>query len=473
MRPSLAAIITTCMTSAADRPILSSVTADSGDSRELDRPQQDLVLRGCRVSNQGAIVDIAVSGGRVTAMGQGLSVEAPEELNVAGRLVVAAFVEPHIHLDKVSVAPLLGANRSGTLSEAIDLLHQTKSASTVDEIADRAGHVIEMAVLAGTTVIRSHVDVDTIGGLKPLHGVLKAAHEHRDICDVQVVAFPQEGIRRDPGADELMRQAMAAGAHVVGGMPHWEATPDDASAHVRFCMDLARVHDADVDMHIDETDDPSSRTFEMLVDATEAYGWQGRVTAGHCCAMAAWDAAYRANVIRRAAKARVNVITNPATNLMLQGRLDEEPRRRGLPPIKELMAAGVNVACGQDCVQDAFYPFGVADPLQVALILCHAAHLSTTDEIDAALEMIGANAASVLRLHEHGLRVGALADLVVLDADESREALRTQAVRRWVIRRGKVVAETSTSRHLHREPAAVAGAAATREHKLEHMEGER
>jgi cytosine deaminase len=435
------------------------VRADSGDSRALDRPQQDLVLRGCRLADEPAFLDIAVSGGHITAVGPGLRVEASTELNAGGRLAVAAFVEPHIHLDKVGVAPLLGPNRSGTLSEAIRLLHETKSSSTVDEIASRAGQVIEMAVLAGTTVIRSHVDVDTIGGLKPLHGVLQAAHDHRDICDVQVVAFPQEGIRRDPGADALMLQAMASGAHVVGGMPHWEATPADASAHVRFCMDLARQNDADVDMHIDETDDPGSRTLEMLVEATEAFGWQGRVTAGHCCAMAAWDAAYRADVIGRAARARVNVITNPATNLMLQGRLDPEPRRRGLPPVKELLAAGVNVACGQDCVQDAFYPFGVADPLQVALILCHAAQLSTTDEIDAGLMMIGANAASALRLPDYGLRVGATADIVVLDADSPRDALRTQAARRWVIRRGKVVAETSMSRELHREHAATVGVA--------------
>ena len=372
------------------------------------------------------------------------------ELDVAGRLITAAFVEPHIHLDKVAVAPLIGPNKSGTLSEAIESLHRTKRAATVDEVAARAGHVIELAVLSGTTTIRSHVDVDTIGGLKPLQGVIQAAHEYADLCDVQIVAFPQEGISRDPGADRLMAQAMKSGATVVGGMPHWELDAAAARAHVRLCMELAREHDADVDMHIDETDDPSSRTLEMLVDATEEFGWNGRVTAGHCCAMAAWEPEYRARVIDRTARSGVSVVTNPATNLMLQGRLDSEPRRRGLPPIKELLAAGVRVTCGQDCVQDAFYPFGVADPLQVALILCHAAQLSTRDEVAAALRMIGPEAAAVLRLPSYGLSVGAFADIVVLDAEDKHEALRTQAHRRWVIRRGRVVAETTTAQAVHR-----------------------
>ena len=242
---------------------------------------------------------------------------------------------------------------------------------------ERAGSVIRSAVIAGTTALRSHVDVDTIGGLTGLEGVAAARDDHADLCSIQLVAFPQEGIWRDPGTDALMEEAMRAGADVVGGMPHWEADHEAARRHIAFCLDLAERHDADVDMHVDETDDGRWRSFEILVEEADRRGWGPRTTAGHVCAMAAWEDDYAAAVIARAAAAGVMVATNPPTNLMLQGREDREPRRRGIPRIKELLAAGVTVGAGQDCVDDAFYPFGTADPLQVALIVAHAAQLGT------------------------------------------------------------------------------------------------
>jgi cytosine/creatinine deaminase len=371
-------------------------------------------------------------------------------LDAGGRLVSPAFVQPHIHLDKVLTGPLLGPNRSGTLAEAIALSHAVKRAATVEEIRARAGRVIRAAVLAGTTAIRSHVDVDTIGGLKGLHGVVAARDDHADVCTVQLVAFPQEGILRDPGTDVLMVEAMREGADVVGGMPHWEEGLDAARRHIEFCLQLAVSSDADVDMHVDETDDPYWRSFELLIEEAERRDWGGRTTAGHLCAMASWEDEYAAAVIARAASAGVMVATNPPTNLMLQGRGDAEPRRRGIPRIKELLAAGVVVAAGQDCVDDAFYPFGSADPLQVALIVAHAAQLGTPAEIAAALRMVTDDAARLLRLPDYGLVVGARADLVILDAESERDALREQAARRWVLHGGRVVAETEHVARLHR-----------------------
>lgn len=418
----------------------------------------DLILRRARLEQRDGIVDIAVEGGAIAAIAPRVPAEAPVELEAEGRLVSPAFVDPHIHLDKVEVFPLLPPNRTGTLSEAIELLHRTKRAASVEEIAARAGAVIRRAVAAGTTFIRTHVDVDTVGGLRPLEGVARARAEHADLCEIQIVAFPQEGIERDPGTEDLMREAMERGADVVGGMPHWERTPDASQRHVDVCLDLAVRHDADVDMHIDETDDPRSRTLEVLIDATESYGWGGRVAAGHVCAMAGWDDGYAADMVARAASAGVALITNPCTNLLLQGRMDNEPRRRGLLRVKEALAAGVVVGCGQDCVNDAFYPFGAADQLQVALVLAHAAQLSTPSEIAAALRMVRHDAARILRLERYGVAEGSQADLVVLDAEDLHEALRYQVPRRWVIRRGRVAAETVTGRRLHREPMADAAA---------------
>jgi cytosine/creatinine deaminase len=404
----------------------------------------ELVIRNARVD--GALVDIAVAGERIAAIGTGF---AGPELDAGGRLVLPAFVQPHIHLDKARTGPLLGPNRSGTLAEAIALSHRVKRAATVEEVRARAGEVIRAAVLAGTTAIRSHVDVDTIGGLKGLRGVDAARADHADVCEIQLVAFPQEGIWRDPGTDELMAAAMDEGADVVGGMPHWEDGLDEARRHIEFCLDLALRHDADVDMHVDETDDPYWRSFEILVEEADRRGWGPRTTAGHVCAMAGWEDDYAAAVIRRAAAAGVMVATNPPTNLMLQGRGDREPRRRGIPRIKELLAAGVTVAAGQDCVDDAFYPFGSADPLQVALIVAHAAQLGTPDEIAGALRMVADDAARLLRLPDYGLAPGARADLVVLDAETARDALREQAPRRWVIHGGRMVAETMIEHRLH------------------------
>jgi cytosine deaminase len=406
----------------------------------------DLVIRRARVGD--ALVDIAVAGERIAAVGGPF--EAATELDADGRVVVPAFVQPHIHLDKVLTGPLLGPNRSGTLAEAIAVSHAVKRAATVEEIRERAGKVIRAAVVAGTTAIRSHVDVDTIGGLKGLRGVAAARDDHADLCTVQLVAFPQEGIWRDPGTDVLMTEAMREGADVVGGMPHWEDGLDAARRHIEFCLQLAVENDADVDMHVDETDDPYWRSFELLIEEAERRDWGPRTTAGHVCAMASWDDAYAASVIAAAARAGVMVATNPPTNLMLQGRGDREPRRRGIPRVKELLAAGVTVAAGQDCVDDAFYPFGSADPLQVALIVAHAAQLGTPDEIAAALRMVGADAARLLRLPDYGLSPGARADLVVIDAASERDALREQSPRRWVVHGGRVVAETEHAARLHR-----------------------
>ena len=408
-------------------------------------PTPDLILRGCTLEGRSAPADVAIRDGVITGVGARIDADGRAELDAGGRLVTAAFVQPHIHLDKVGTLPLLGSNRSGTLAEAIDILHRIKRSASAGDVAARAGVVIRQAVLSGTTRIRTHVDVDTIGGLTPLRGVLQAAREHADLCDIQIVAFPQEGIIRDPGSAGLLAAAMGEGAGVVGGMPHWETSEQDSRDHIAICMDLAARFDADVDMHVDETDDPRSRTLAMLIDATLAHGWQGRVTAGHCCAMAAWEESYTAEVIGRAAAARLAFVTNPATNLLLQGRLDQEPRRRGLPPVKELLAAGLTVGCGQDCVQDGFYPFGAADQLQVALILCHAAQLSAPPEIDAALRAIGTAAARLMGVSGYGLEPGCAADLIVLDAGTMHEALRLQAPRRWVIRRGAVVAQTQTA----------------------------
>jgi cytosine deaminase len=363
-------------------------------------------------------------------------------------------VEPHIHLDKSGTLPLLPVNAAGTLAASIASMVQAKRDVTVEAIRARAGQTIRRMVVAGTTAIRTHVDVDVNSGMKGLEGVALARADHADLCDVQIVAFPQLALEHgDPRAKELLREAMARGADVVGGMPQFEADHAAAERHIEFCMRLAAEHDADVDMHVDETDDPSWHTLALLAEATERHRWGGRVTAGHCCAMAAWDDAYAARVIRRLAEVDVNVVTNPATNMLLQGREDPEPRRRGITRVKELMDAGVNVAAGQDNLHDGFYPLGAGDQLMIAWLLVHAAQLTTPDQLSGAIDCVRSSAARVLRLDGYGIAPGCRGDLVIVDAASSEEALRLQAARRWVIRAGRVAAETTHQAALHRSAA--------------------
>jgi cytosine deaminase len=376
------------------------------------------------------------------------------EIDAGGAIGIPGFVEPHIHLDKALINEDVRANKTGTLTEAIEIIWERKRAYTVDEVASRAARVMELAIYNGTKHIRTHVDVDTIGGLKPLEGVLAAKQRYRHLIDVEVVAFPQEGIIKCAGTEELMRKAMEMGANVVGGMPFNEQSPVHSWRHIEIAFDIARQYGAPIDMHVDETDDPGARTLEMLAEQTIANAYEGRVVAGHTCALAAYPDAYAARVIAKVKAASIHMVTLPATNLLLQGRLDREPRRRGITRVKELLSAGVNVTFGQDCVRDTFYPFGVADLLEVASIAAHAAQMSVPDEIETVFEMCTTNAARACGISQYGFELGSPADLVIIDARTPAEAIFKRADRRWVIRRGTILTETQTTRTAHWEAAA-------------------
>jgi cytosine deaminase len=399
----------------------------------------------------GDPVDVLVAGDGILDVGPGLAAEMADRVDGHGGLLLAAYVDTHIHLDKVLIRDQL-AEHDGTLAGAIGAIHAAKRQYTVDDVRRRARAVIESSVLTGTTRLRSHVDVDTVGGLVPLEGVLAAARDCAHIAEVRTIAFPQEGILRDPGAAELMAEAMQAGADVVGGMPHWEQGEDDQREHVRLCFELARRFDADIDMHVDETDDGAVRTLAMVVAETERTGWQGRVTVGHVCALSAADEQYAAEVIAGCARAGITVVANAVTNLVLQGRGDRGLIRRGTTRVRELISAGVPVAFGQDCVQDGFYPFGRGDLLEVALISAHAAHLTTLDEQLAALAAVTTTPARAFMGPgpAYGVVTGARADLQLYAAGSWPEVLRLQDPPRRVWHRGREVARTSVVRELLR-----------------------
>src|ERR1700674_3746054 len=392
----------------------------------------EILVKNVALLGAESLCDIGIANGHFVSIGQcTLSSNAGLTLDADGRMAVPGFVEPHIHLDKALISERAPVNVSGTLTEAIEILWEIKRNYTIEEIADRASRVLARAIENGISRLRSHVDVDPIGGTRPAEGLIRARERFGDLIDIQIVAFPQEGIVKSPGTEALMREVMKLGVDVVGGMPFNEASPQDSRRHIEIVFDIARQFDADIDMHVDETDDPASRALEVLAELTIANGWQGRVTAGHTCALASYPRDYADHVIGRLRQANVNMIANPATNLMLQGRLDEYPKRRGVTQVKELLAAGVNVACGQDCVHDTFYPFGENDPLEIAFLLCHASQMSQPPEILTVMDTVTNKGARALRGPDFRVAIGNIADLVVLDARDPHEAFATRMPRRW------------------------------------------
>ena len=388
-------------------------------------------------------------GERIVRIGAGAAEGVSPATDCAGKLLLPAYIDAHIHLDKVLIRGEL-REHDGTLGGAIGAIHERKRRYTVADVAARARAVIERSVALGTTRLRSHVDVDTIGGLVPLEGVMAAAKACADIAEVSTIAFPQEGLLRDPGAYDLMQAALEAGANVVGGMPHWELDEGSQKEHVRQCFELAERFDRDLDMHVDETDDGGVRTLEMVADEALRRGFFGRVCAGHVCSLAAAPHDYADRVIDKCLRAGISIASNPVTNLVLQGRGDRGLIRRGTTRIGELRAAGVNVFFGQDCVNDGFYPFGRGSMLEVALISAHAAHLTTRADLAFAFRAVSEAPALAMRLTDYGLKPGARADLQLLPVPTWDEALRMQPMPEKVWFKGRLVAENSVQAVLHR-----------------------
>ncbi|GIF21680.1 cytosine deaminase [Actinoplanes tereljensis] len=380
--------------------------------------------------------DIGISGGRIVPAGP-----AAETRDLGGRLVTPPLVEPHIHLDAVLTEGQPRPNVSGSLFEGIAIWAERVQDLTVEDVKERVRKVLRWQLACGVQHVRSHVDVCD-PSLKALRALVEVREEARGLVDLQLVAFPQQGILSFDGGRELMREAVAVGADVIGAIPHYELTREDGVESVKFAMALAEEKGLRVDIHCDETDDEHSRFLETMVAETIRRGMSGRVTASHTTAMHSYNAAYAYRLINNIARAGLHMVTNPLDNAVLQGRFDTGPIRRGHTRVKELLAAGVNVAIGHDSVMDPWYPLGFGDPLQAAFVLAHLGHMSGADELRTLIDMITVAPAAALGVHNYGLDLGSEADLVVFDATSEAEALRLQRPRYLVMRAGRVVAET-------------------------------
>jgi cytosine deaminase len=395
----------------------------------------DLVLRNCRLPERADPVDLAITDGRIVAVGS--SAAARATIDVDGRLVTPGLVEAHIHLDKALLADRVSGS-AGTAAEAIRLTGQAKRGFTTADIAARARRVLDMAVPAGTTAMRAHVEVDPIVGLAGMEALLALKREYAPAVDIQLCAFAQEGILQAPGTETLLRRALEMGADLVGGCPYNDT---DAGRHIEIVFGLAREFGVDADFHVDFFDEPEHLHVREIVRQTERLGWQKRVAVGHLTEMAALPPGEQAALTADLARAGIGVISLPLTDLYLMGRADERNVRRGLAPIRRLLEAGVPVALASNNIRNPFTPIGTADPAHLTFVGAVAAHMGTRELMRELVAAVTTYPARILNLRDYGCAAGCRADLVVWECERPEEIVTSLPARRLVVKAGRVSVE--------------------------------
>ncbi|MCY0148432.1 amidohydrolase family protein [Hoeflea sp. G2-23] len=403
----------------------------------------DTILKG-GVLPDGAQADIAITDGRIAAIAANIDAEAGETIDIAGNLVSPPFVDPHFHMDATLSYGQPRINASGTLLEGIALWGELKPLLTHDAVIERALAYCDWAASMGLLAIRSHVDVCD-DRLLAVEALLEVKKQVADYIDLQLVAFPQDGLYRSPSARANTIRALDMGVDVVGGIPHFERTMADGRASVTELCEMAADRGLMVDMHCDESDDPMSRHIEQLACETQRLGLGGRVAGSHLTSMHSMDNYYVSKLLPLIAEAQVAAIPNPLINITLQGRHDSYPKRRGMTRVPEMLKHGIRVGFGQDCVLDPWYSLGTADMLDVAFMGLHVAQMTNPADMRRCYEMVTTQSAAIMGLADYGLEVGKRADLVVLDAGNPIEAIRLRATRLLVMARGKVIARRARS----------------------------
>ncbi len=404
----------------------------------------DLLVKNATLPDGRTGIDLACRSGKFVDVAPGITAHAAMTIDAAGQLVTPPFVDAHFHMDSALTYGLPRINQSGTLLEGIALWGELKPTLTADAIAERALAYCDWAVARGLLAIRSHVDTSD-ANLRAVDALLAVKKKVAPYLDLQLVAFPQDGLLRPPDAIANLRRALDMGVDVVGGIPHFERTMAQGAESVRLLCEEAAARGLRVDMHCDETDDPMSRHVETLAAETVRLGLQGRVTGSHLTSMHSMDNYYVSKLIPLMAEARLSVVANPLINITIQGRHDTYPKRRGMTRVPELLAAGLDVAFGHDCVMDPWYSFGSADMLEVAAMGLHVAQMTSAEATRQCFAAVTTTPARMLGLDGYGIAKGNHADFVLLQAADPAEAIRLRATRLAVVRRGKVIARTPAS----------------------------
>jgi cytosine/creatinine deaminase len=398
-----------------------------------------LILRGARLGDK--VLDVGTEDGRVARIAARIDERAELEIAAEGRLVSPPFIESHVHLDTTLTAGDPRWNESGTLFEGIQIWSERKKSLTHEDVVARATELLRWQAAQGVLHVRTHADV-TDPEFRGLKALLEVREKVRGWVDVQIVAFPQEGMLSYPRGVELMEEALRLGADVVGGIPHYEHTREMGVESVKESFRLAEKHDRPIDIHCDETDDPHSRFLEVMAVEAIRTGMGPRITASHTTAFGSYDNAYAFKLMGFLSKANINFVANPLINITLQGRYDTYPKRRGITRVKELWQNGLNVSLGYDDIMDPWYPLGTGGMLQPAHMAVHVCHMTSRKEVTACFDMVTENAARTLGLEGYGIAEGNAADLVLVDAPDKWDAIRRLATTTLVVKGGEVISET-------------------------------
>lgn len=405
-----------------------------------------MIIKQAKLRGKEGLWNIVVQDGKISKVTESLDdVSGHEIFDVEGALVLPPFIEPHIHLDTTLTAGEPEWNKSGTLFEGIQRWSQRKETLTYEDVKTRSKTALKWQIAQGIQHVRTHVDV-TDPNLTALKAMLEVKEEMAPYVDIQLVAFPQEGILSYPNGIELLEEALKMGADAVGGIPHFEFTREYGVESLKKAFDLAEKYDRLVDIHCDEIDDEQSRFVEVV--AKEAYerGIGARTTASHTTAMGSYNDAYTYKLFRLLKLSSINFVSNPLVNIHLQGRFDSYPKRRGLTRVKELQEAGLNICFGHDDIFDPWYPLGTGNMLQVLHMGIHAAQLMGYDQIVNSIDLITNNSAKTLQIEDaYGIEEGKPANFIVLSAENEYEAIRKQVTVRYSFRNGKIIAATKPS----------------------------
>ncbi len=398
-----------------------------------------VLFRGAKLGADGPPEDLLVQSGRFTSVGPPLEpLPAVRIVELAGRIVLPSLVESHIHLDKAFLDERR-PNLSGTLEDAIAITQELKRSVTKEDILARSERALRLAIRHGTTWFRVHVEVDPIVGLKGMEATLEIRENFKDLANIQIVVFPQEGIEQQPGTLGLMREALRMGGDLVGGVPYNDV---DAESHLDIVFGLAEEYGCGLDLHLDFSDDSRHRTIESVTRRTLSAGLQGRVAVGHVTSLGAMDDSTASRIIESIAEAGVTVVPLPATDLFLNGRGPVPPRFRGLSRVKDLIAGGANVAISSNNIRNAFTPSGNGNLLEIGLLLACTAHMSTVPDRALIPRLFTYNAAEALGIEDqYGIAEGRPADFAVFDTENFADLIIDQPEKRYVVKSGRIVVD--------------------------------
>ncbi|MDA0106744.1 cytosine deaminase [Vibrio sp. La 4.2.2] len=403
-----------------------------------------LLIQNASINMKEGLYDLLIEDGVFKAIEPAGSktLTADKHIDATGHMAAAPFCEPHIHLDTTQTAGEPSWNISGTLFEGIERWAERKALLSIEDVKQRAKQTLKWQIANGIQHVRTHVDVSdpTLTALKAMVEVRK---EMKQWVDIQIVAFPQEGILSYPNGKELLEEAVQLGADVIGAIPHFEFTREYGVESLHYVFELARKYDRLIDVHCDEIDDEQSRFVETLAALAHKYEMGDKVTASHTTAMGSYNGAYASRLFRLLKMSGISFVANPLVNIHLQGRFDDYPKRRGVTRVKEMLAANINVCFGHDDVFDPWYPLGTANMLQVLHMGLHVCQVMGYDQINQSLDLISTNSAKALNIqNKHGLEVGKAGSLLLLPAENGFDAVRRQVPVSYSIRNGSIIAQT-------------------------------